>query len=156
MSKETLIIEGKIITSIDKIDTDKELIFTDSDGIKYRMYHPRDCCEDVYLDDINGDLDDIINSNIRENSSNISMDNNESIDKKCSVKDHVSDIKDDDIVNDDTLSNRKKYNSETIALVRSLYEKHKKVKKVKQVLETEYNFKPISQQTINKMWNNKY
>ena len=99
---------------------------------------------------------DIINSNIRENSSNISMDNNESIDKKCSVKDPVSDIKDDDIVNDDTLSNRKKYNSETIALVRSLYEKHKKVKKVKQVLETEYNFKPISQQTINKMWNNKY
>jgi len=53
-------LEGKVITKIDKIDRDEELIFYTSDGKSYRMYHWQDCCENVYIEDIIGDLDDLI------------------------------------------------------------------------------------------------
>ena len=34
-------------------------------GNDYVMYHEQDCCESVSIDDINGDLDDLIGSPIR-------------------------------------------------------------------------------------------
>jgi hypothetical protein len=36
------------------------MIFTTVDGIKFEMYHEQDCCESVYIEDICGDLDDLI------------------------------------------------------------------------------------------------
>lgn len=53
---------GKTLTSVEK--SHDEIIFHCSTGEKYKMYHDQDCCEDVYIDDINGDLDDLIDSPI--------------------------------------------------------------------------------------------
>lgn len=53
---------GKVITKIDQ--NNDELTFLTEDGTKYRMYHEQDCCEDVTIEDINGDLEDLIGSPI--------------------------------------------------------------------------------------------
>jgi hypothetical protein len=54
---------GKTLTNIEK-QGDNVLIFTCYDGTKYAMYHSQDCCESVSIDDICGDLDDLIGSPI--------------------------------------------------------------------------------------------
>lgn len=53
---------GKIITEIK--NNQYELIFILNDGSKYKMYHEQDCCETVYIEDINGDLNDLIGTAI--------------------------------------------------------------------------------------------
>lgn len=53
---------GKVFIKIDK--TADEIIFTLEDGDQYKMYHSQDCCESVCIEDINGDLDDLLNSPI--------------------------------------------------------------------------------------------
>lgn len=53
---------GKVITKIDQ--SNNELTFLTEDGTKYKMYHEQDCCEDVTIEDINGDLEDLIGSTI--------------------------------------------------------------------------------------------
>lgn len=50
---------GKVVVTIENKDN-TELIFTCSTGEKYRMYHEQDCCETVMIEDINGDLDDLL------------------------------------------------------------------------------------------------
>lgn len=50
---------GKVLTKIDDSFTD-ELRFYTEDGECYRMWHEQDCCEHVYIEDICGDLDDLI------------------------------------------------------------------------------------------------
>lgn len=53
---------GKIFT---EIKNDKyQIIFTCEDGSKYKMYHEQDCCENVTIEDIIGDLNDLINTPI--------------------------------------------------------------------------------------------
>lgn len=54
---------GKTIVNIEKVEN-TELIFTTSDGEKYKLYHEQSCCEDVYIDDIVGDLEDLLNTPI--------------------------------------------------------------------------------------------
>jgi len=56
------VLVGKIITEI--IDIPDGLIFKTSDGKEYEMYHNQNCCESVYLEDVCGDLDDLIGSEI--------------------------------------------------------------------------------------------
>ena len=66
-------LKGKTITKIDqktgefwdkgsKID---ELAFHVGEDIYY-MFHSQDCCENVYIEDINGDLEDLIGSPVLE------------------------------------------------------------------------------------------
>nr|WP_202890778.1 hypothetical protein [Brevibacillus brevis] len=50
---------GKVLTKIDDSVTD-ELRFYTEDGECYRMYHEQDCCEHVYVEDICGDITDLI------------------------------------------------------------------------------------------------
>ncbi len=53
---------GKTLKSIEQVDA--ELHFTLNDGSIYQMYHSQECCEDVYIENINGDLNDLIGTPI--------------------------------------------------------------------------------------------
>jgi len=51
---------GKTIKTI--INECDEIIFRFDDNIEYKMFHIQDCCEYVTLEDINGELNDLIDS----------------------------------------------------------------------------------------------
>lgn len=51
-------IQGKTIIDIQR--NGEELIFEVENGDKYKMYHSQSCCEHVSIEDINGDLSDLI------------------------------------------------------------------------------------------------
>lgn len=53
---------GKTLVEI--VNNSDELIFKTSSGEVYKMYHWQDCCESVMIEDIVGDLDDLLNSPI--------------------------------------------------------------------------------------------
>ena len=55
-------LEGKTITKIDK--SHNEINFHCESGEVYTMYHDQECCEYVTIEDICGDLDDLIGSPI--------------------------------------------------------------------------------------------
>ena len=59
-------LEGKEFIDVSTAEGDRELIFTEKGGKKYKMFHIQDCCENVYLDDVIGSLDDLIGSPIRK------------------------------------------------------------------------------------------
>jgi hypothetical protein len=54
------VLTGKTLESL--VDEGNELIFKTTDGETYRMYHDQDCCESVVLDDVVGDLQDLVGS----------------------------------------------------------------------------------------------
>lgn len=49
---------GKTLIHITQ--NEDELIFTCSDGDKFKMFHKQACCEEVFIDDICGDLNDLL------------------------------------------------------------------------------------------------
>jgi len=52
---------GKVLTKIQITHADKdEILFICEDGTKYLMYHDQDCCEVVYIEDICGDIKNLI------------------------------------------------------------------------------------------------
>lgn len=55
---------GKTLLSVSKNENNDEITFICDDGVEYIMYHDQDCCESVSIDDINGDLADLIGSPI--------------------------------------------------------------------------------------------
>ena len=56
-------LKGRILKSIYKLDDD-ELIFETNTGEFFLMWHEQDCCERVYIEDIVGNLNDLIGSHI--------------------------------------------------------------------------------------------
>lgn len=65
--KETDISElkGKTLTAIYGLEKDSEFVaFYASDGSVYKMKHTRDCCESVEIDDVCGNVEDLIGSEI--------------------------------------------------------------------------------------------
>lgn len=57
-------LKGKVFTEI-KVDRKADHItFICDDNIKYVMYHSQDCCEDVHIEDICGDIEDLLNNPI--------------------------------------------------------------------------------------------
>ena len=57
-------LKGKVLSSI--INIGDEVTFTLNDGSIYKLYHSQDCCESVYVEDVVGDLSDLIGSPILE------------------------------------------------------------------------------------------
>ena len=56
-------LKGKTMTSVYTIDEDR-LRFEADDGSAYELYHTQDCCERVVIDDICGELADLIGTPI--------------------------------------------------------------------------------------------
>lgn len=50
---------GQVLTNIE-IKNNEELIFTLDSGEKYKLFHIQECCERVEIEDIVGDLTDLI------------------------------------------------------------------------------------------------
>jgi hypothetical protein len=72
---------GKTLLSIDK--GGDVIFFHCEDGSTYRMYHSQDCCESVTVDDICGDLNDLIGSPIIRASEDVSRENPGGVTKDC-------------------------------------------------------------------------
>lgn len=56
-------LKGKTFVDIQINDDNGEknkIIFTDDEGYVYKMYHDQDCCEWVYIEDICGDINNLI------------------------------------------------------------------------------------------------
>ncbi len=56
------VLKNKILTGIVVNKEDEKIVFTTKDNKKYKMYHYSECCEDVYIDDICGDIKDLLNT----------------------------------------------------------------------------------------------
>lgn len=56
---------GKTILDIEGLEKGSdEVVFVCSDGSKYKMYHYQNCCESVEVEEVIGDKDDLIGSEI--------------------------------------------------------------------------------------------
>ena len=56
-------LKGKVLSRIENIDNEILVFYTDK-GDSYQLYHDQDCCENVSIEDINGDLEDLIGNEI--------------------------------------------------------------------------------------------
>ena len=52
---------GKTMVSVKQINNER-LEFVDTEGIEYALYHQQDCCESVYIEDVVGDLQHLVNA----------------------------------------------------------------------------------------------
>jgi len=57
-SKEFESLKGATLVKIDQ--GADEIVIKCEDGRKFRMYHEQDCCESVWVEDVCGDLADLI------------------------------------------------------------------------------------------------
>ena len=64
---------GKTITIIEGMEKNsREIGFTCSDGSRYWMHHDQDCCEDVWLEDVSGNVGLLIGNPILKADENTS------------------------------------------------------------------------------------
>lgn len=55
---------GKTLTSIEVAEDKDAIAFLCDDGSSYKLYHEQECCEDVIVEDVTGDLADLIGNPI--------------------------------------------------------------------------------------------
>lgn len=65
---------GKTLTRADGAKGDGEITFETTDGDKFQLYHCQDCCESVSVEDICGDMTDLIGSPIVQAEENSNAD----------------------------------------------------------------------------------
>jgi hypothetical protein len=56
--------KGLIFKKVEINQERDEILFWISDTLRYKMYHDQDCCEDVHVEDLCGDLEDLVGSKI--------------------------------------------------------------------------------------------
>lgn len=54
---------GVVLSEVRNIGNE-EIIFAATDGREWRMWHDQDCCESVFVEDVSGDLADLIGAPI--------------------------------------------------------------------------------------------
>jgi hypothetical protein len=65
MSHETETFSQMIgTTMVSCVSTEDTIVFTDTVGNQHEFYHTQECCESVTIEDICGDLDDLVGSPI--------------------------------------------------------------------------------------------
>jgi hypothetical protein len=57
-------LQGKMLKSVVVSDDKERIEFECADGRKFALYHSQDCCESVVVDDVSGDLADLIGTPI--------------------------------------------------------------------------------------------
>jgi hypothetical protein len=65
-------LKGKILSSV--VVACNEIYFTCTDGAKYKMFHYQGCCEDVRIEDICGDLQNLVGDEILDAREETNMD----------------------------------------------------------------------------------
>lgn len=68
---------GKTLNSVTGKAGDDEMVFTAESGETYRLHHEQDCCESVSIQDICGELKDLVGSPIIQAEENNSTDDPE-------------------------------------------------------------------------------
>jgi hypothetical protein len=71
---------GRVFTNIDK--TDERITFTCNDGDTFSMFHSQDCCESVTVEDVCGEMEDLIGTPILDAREETSDTNPEGITKE--------------------------------------------------------------------------
>jgi hypothetical protein len=49
-------------TMVEARNTGEAIVFEDTEGIRYSLHHDQDCCESVYVEDVIGNLEDLVGS----------------------------------------------------------------------------------------------
>lgn len=57
------VLKGMTLNRVDKIGAES-IIFTADNGRKFRLFHEQECCEDVFIESVVGDLADLLDSPI--------------------------------------------------------------------------------------------
>lgn len=68
---------GKIFTNI--VSDEDEILFINDELGSYKLYHDQHCCERVYVEDIIGDLNDLVGSPILQAEEETSNENPEGV-----------------------------------------------------------------------------
>ncbi len=73
-------LKGKTLAKVD--NTGDEVVFTTEAGEVYKLYHLQNCCESVTVEDVCGDLNDLIGSPLFEAEEVTSSENPEGVKKE--------------------------------------------------------------------------
>jgi len=57
---------GKTLIKIKISKDERKILLKTTENETFEMFHEQDCCEDVYLDEVHGDFEDILNTPILE------------------------------------------------------------------------------------------
>jgi hypothetical protein len=74
---------GITLSKIDISEGKDEIIFESIDGRKFKLSHDQECCESVLIEDINGDIQDLIGTPILQAEESISKKREEDGHENC-------------------------------------------------------------------------